>query len=110
MQMEYMNRVLGIFIDLQPVTRGRQGKGDLFHTREMLCIVFGEIRSLVRWAHVGEQDAVFFRDRIGTLDHFSADRVVQTLGTGSDQRAVNVVVLTVIAANDAAFRNNAVLQ
>ena len=76
----------------------------------MLCIVFGEIRSLVRWAHVGEQDAVFFRDRIGTLDHFFADRAIQSLGTDSDQRAVNIVVPTVIAANDSALRENAIFQ
>ena len=109
-QVEHVDGVLGVLVDLQPVAGGGQSERLAGGVRHPLGVEDRKGRALLRRPEPGEQQAVVLVHRVGALHHVAADGAVGGLRPGPEDGAVDVVVPAVVAADDAPFGDDPVLQ
>ena len=109
-QVQHVDRVLGVLVDLEPVAGRGDGERLAGGVRHPLAVEHGKRRAILGRSEIGEQQVVVLVHGIGPLHHVAADGAVGGLGAGPQDGPVDVVVPAVVAADDAPFGDDPVLQ
>ena len=110
MQVQYVNRVLGVFVDLKPVARrcDRERLGRCIG--HALNVIDRERWFLFWWAQIGENETVVLVGGIRALHDAFANGAVDRFRAGANHCAIHIEVPAVIAADDALLGDDAVFQ
>jgi hypothetical protein len=83
--------VHAVFFHLQPVARPDiAGDSHELVARQVKGVEDGEIRLLVRWSHVGEQQSIILKHWIGTMTEAFFQRAVRRFPWRLEDLAVDV--------------------
>ena len=105
-----MDRVLGVFINLEPVAMGGYAERNFFHPVFQQRIKLWKGRNIPGWPHIGKDDTFKFMGWIGPLDHTTMQRAFLRFRPGLYQGPVNVIMPAVIATDQTMFCDNAIFK